>query len=336
MIKPCPVCGSEAASKEYTFNQIDLVKCTECDFVFANLEDTYITKINSGYDDNQATAYQDQQTLIDDLWFQRIAKKLTRNKEPGRVLDVGCGNGVLLLKFVDLGWKTHGVDVSPWTKDYAERIGFKYYQTTIEAGDFPSDHFDLVVSTSTLEHIAQPRIHVREILRVLKPGGVAYFSGIPNYGKILRGRAIFFESNGPPGHVNYFSAGSMRNLFSQSDIAGSVNAVKVNTYGLPYLHVFYRFMNNYVRRSSVKTNDVRAGTFKENGMGSVDGERTGEINNSNENNNIKAAPSSNQAAGKIALAKLFIEMNYLLGKVQFLGDKIEVVVEKRESNKPGM
>lgn len=314
MIKPCPVCASNQISPEITVNQFELVKCSNCEFVFVNLADQDILKHNSDYDDDRVAIYEQRQTLINELWFQRIVNAFSSSLAPGKVLDVGCGNGELLKKFIDQGWDAYGVDVSPWSINFADQYGFKLYQTTIEAADIPAGYFDLVVSTSTLEHIAQPKLHVQAILKVLKPGGVAYFSGIPNYGKIFSGRDIFFEKNSPPGHVNYFSANSMRSLFSQPNLSDNLASVVVNTYGFPYLHIFYHFILKLIRRTKKQKKLAR--------------QPAGVEASKFDNGQSQSHPSDpiKERAAKVAAAKLFVSMNYLFGKINKFGDKLEAII----------
>jgi SAM-dependent methyltransferase len=47
--------------------------------------------------------------------------------------------------------------------------------------DFPAGHFDVVVANAVIEHIPQPRQeHIREIWRVLRPGGTLFINETPN------------------------------------------------------------------------------------------------------------------------------------------------------------
>lgn len=295
-LKPCPICNIDQVYHERTLNDFELLRCSSCGLVYANLSDQRIKEFNSGYDEELTAMYAEQQSFIDAIWFRRIVKKLTNMVGRGRVLDVGCGNGVLLKYFLDAGWSAYGVDLSPWASKFAQEYGYELYSCELEQSELPDDFFAIVTSTSTLEHIPRPYEHVREIMRVLRPGGIAYFAGIPNYGSLsVRLNVSSFRHNMPPYHVNYFTRRCMRDLFSRSDIAAYIKRLSVTSYGIPELH---RVLN-FVKRSSGET-----------------------TNTSDTEQTVKSLP-------RRASAAVMVTMYYNLGRPFYLGDKLEVMALKR-------
>lgn len=95
---------------------------------------------------------------------------------PGeRVLDVGCGTGLLLRTMRDrepraLGW---GVDLSEGMLRQAALAGDAARLTLADAHRLPfgTASFDAVVSSSTLHHWRRPRLVLGELRRVLRPRG---------------------------------------------------------------------------------------------------------------------------------------------------------------------
>ena len=309
-LKPCPICDGSQVCNERVLNEIELLRCWTCGFVYANLTEEQIKLQNSEFGESVAISYEEGQTLVDKLWFKMIAQKITSHVKTGSVLDVGCGNGVLLKNFLDKGWKASGVDLSPWAEKGAQLYGYKLYTCELEKSQLPDNCFDVVVSTSTLEHIPQPYLHVKEILRVLKPGGFAYFSGIPNYGSLpVRLKISDFRCNQPPSHANYFTYGSMCKLFSSPQIAGKIKTVSVVTYGIPGLHKLYGFLRNAVSKT-VKTSKQT-------------------IKNASSNNKPQLQQTSKFSL-PMTVAKIMIALNYHLGRFLHLGDKLEVMVIKRQ------
>lgn len=92
------------------------------------------------------------------------------NCQSGKILDAGCGEGVLVEKYAQQGWDITGVD-----KNYAS----SYVQEgSITALPFADNTFDTVLCLDVLEHLyyndQNPALN--EIRRVLKPNGVVLFS----------------------------------------------------------------------------------------------------------------------------------------------------------------
>ncbi|MBI1338270.1 MAG: methyltransferase domain-containing protein [Phycisphaera sp.] len=96
-----------------------------------------------------------------------------------RVLDFGCGWGGETAWLAQQSLEACGCDIDPRSLEDAER--FKSHQgiTNLRFGlvegytiPFGSDTFDAVLSTNVFEHVMDPTSALREIKRVLKPGGV--------------------------------------------------------------------------------------------------------------------------------------------------------------------
>jgi SAM-dependent methyltransferase len=107
--------------------------------------------------------------------------------KPGdKVLDVGCGTGVVALTAWRAGGQVTGLDLTPALLEHAKEnatvAGIKdiaWKEGDAEALPFPDASFDVVVSQ--FGHIFAPRadVAIREMLRVLKPGGRIAFSTWP-------------------------------------------------------------------------------------------------------------------------------------------------------------
>ena len=101
-----------------------------------------------------------------------------------KVLDIGCGAGDLMRKLLDRGYNAHGTDVEPnWqTGDsrnsrptLSEDIQDRLRVLTLEPYRLPFEDasFDLCVSIQVLEHVQDYPAFMRELRRVLKPGGTS-------------------------------------------------------------------------------------------------------------------------------------------------------------------
>jgi len=95
------------------------------------------------------------------------------------VLEVGCGAGIDLMRFARAGALVTGIDISHTALDLARAyFGQQNQPATLkrmngEAMSFPDDCFDAVYCHGVLPYTPGPDVMVRELYRVLKPGGVA-------------------------------------------------------------------------------------------------------------------------------------------------------------------
>jgi SAM-dependent methyltransferase len=107
---------------------------------------------------------------------------------PGaRILDVGCGDGRIVFRLRELGFEAYGFDIHDYVayRSEADRQWFRFAQSTSDdtsaftvdadqyAIPFEDDFFDVVHSTSVLEHVLDVRPVFRECARVLSPDGIA-------------------------------------------------------------------------------------------------------------------------------------------------------------------
>lgn len=95
------------------------------------------------------------------------------------LLEVGCGVGIDLSRFARGGAQVTGIDASKVAIDLAfqnfsqQGLSSRFAVMSGEELAFPADRFDVVYSHSTLQYAADPEAVVREIHRVLRPGGEA-------------------------------------------------------------------------------------------------------------------------------------------------------------------
>ena len=97
------------------------------------------------------------------------------------VLDVGCGEGVLVRRLASLGARAVGVDPSAVALERARRAESSdtsrhFVEGTAEALPFPDTSFDVVVFFNSLHHVPTESMDaaLAEAARVLRPGGVLY------------------------------------------------------------------------------------------------------------------------------------------------------------------
>jgi ubiquinone/menaquinone biosynthesis C-methylase UbiE len=102
----------------------------------------------------------------------RVVRSLLGNSTQGRLLDLGCGAGYVLWRIGTGFEKCFGIDVDK----RAVVVGTEHVSAGFSVGDaeqlpYADCSFHAVVSTDAFEHIPDDQLAIREIRRVLKPGG---------------------------------------------------------------------------------------------------------------------------------------------------------------------
>jgi ubiquinone/menaquinone biosynthesis C-methylase UbiE len=124
----------------------------------------YYNDFSRGYERERAAGYH---RLLDDLEVS-VAAPLARG---GRVLEVGCGTGLILGRLAPEAACAYGVDLSPNMLQGARDRGLSVALGSATSLPFPDDSFDLVCSFKVLAHVPDIEKALREIARVTRPGG---------------------------------------------------------------------------------------------------------------------------------------------------------------------
>lgn len=228
----CPNCGSTrklpfvtVPDRHYGIKgEFSYSKCDSCTLVFLDPMPDH-EELMAFYPEDSYYSYNVTYAAEDPWWKELLRKVLFLNyrtkdpvfTSPGRMLDIGCGNGWFIYTMREKGWDVKGVEPS---KAGAE-AGIKSGKLDIHHGDvisanYPASHFDYIRSNHSFEHIPNPNEVLAEIYRILKPGGIA-FIGVPNINSI---NAKLFGSYwyylGAPVHTFNYSDKTLPQLLSKN------------------------------------------------------------------------------------------------------------------------
>jgi 2-polyprenyl-6-hydroxyphenyl methylase/3-demethylubiquinone-9 3-methyltransferase len=138
---------------------------------------------------------------INPLRTKFITERL--NNHAPKVLDVGCGGGILSEALARSGAQVTGIDLSEASLEAARQhaqldgLSIDYLHTSAEEiAQTQAGSFDVVTCMEMLEHVPEPEKVIAACAQVLKPGGYAFFSSINRTPKaflfaIIGGEYIF-------------------------------------------------------------------------------------------------------------------------------------------------
>lgn len=172
------------------------------------------------------------------------------------VLDVGCGQGIDVYRYALAGAKATGIDLTPRHVELAEAhlaamgLEAEIVQGDAEALPFEDGSFDRVSSNGVLHHTPDLPAALREIGRVLRPGGEAriivynrnsfhywltqvFYEGIVRGGLLqersmagVLSRGVEYTSIGARPLVRVYSPKQMRGLMREAGFSGVATSVR--------------------------------------------------------------------------------------------------------------
>jgi len=159
--------------------------------------------------------------LQEKLYAWRSGQVLRRLKQNNaKVLDVGCGRGLLLRAFQRKGCDVTGTEFSPDACRFAREV----LKLPVRVGllpelNFPDNSFDVVVMWHVLEHVSDPRPTLAEVSRILRPGGL-FLVAVPNFGspEARLTKAGWFHLDCPR-HLSHHTPGSLARILGAAGLA---------------------------------------------------------------------------------------------------------------------
>jgi len=209
------------------------VKCRKCQLVYVNPIEK-ASRINDNYSEMEnidASIIRRSRLLA----TKSQVKLIKRYKSNTTLLDVGCGEGFFLFNASKAGYVTKGVELSRDAARYARKeFGMDVEAKPLEELQLVENHFDVVTLWVVLEHVPYPLPLLKEVHRMLKPGGLLAVS-TPNVGsmlaKILGKR--WWEIRRV--HINQFTTKTLMDILSNAEFKNVSSVCYRETISLLYL-----------------------------------------------------------------------------------------------------
>ncbi len=194
------------------------VKCKNCGMIYVNprlskeeiskiYEEEYFKGRGFGPDDyitefNTQEKREEVENILDHI------EAITNINKDARILDIGFGMGDFMQVAMEREYDVFGTDVSEYACNRAMKMGFNVHKGRLPDVALEDNFFDVVVAIELLEHDYDPMGLIKEIYRILKPGGL-FFHRTANVKMYrLQGRKSHYFM--PEGHIYYFTSSTMK------------------------------------------------------------------------------------------------------------------------------
>lgn len=137
------------------------------------------------------------------LKLDYYGRHLTAKKvgKPGRLLDIGCGNGAFLARAADMGWHVQGCEIDPKAVAACRSIGIDILEGDAFHPSLKAQFFNVITMSHVLEHISDQPALLQRIHDLLHPGGW-FWLALPNPQSMgLRISGSAWHALHPPYHL---------------------------------------------------------------------------------------------------------------------------------------
>jgi len=205
----------------------ELYACPGCRLEFLNpqpddstLSSIYGNEYFLGDHTEESSARRSQLKRASAKWF--LDMLASQAMTPGTaLLEIGCGQGELLMEARDRGFQVSGVELSAHATAIAnQRLGQNVVQQgSIDSLPLPPEHFGAILAADVIEHVRDPQSFMFRIRELLSPGGIALLvtPSLDSWSRrVMRRHWMEYKIE----HLFYFSPASMRQLLEQSGFDG--------------------------------------------------------------------------------------------------------------------
>ena len=225
----CNLCAADDNAIIAVKFDLNVVRCRRCSLVYTNPRppvDVIWSRYGREYFDQEylpSWGIQGDQVDSEELYRRHLPTldAIRAHRQTNWLLDIGAGAGLFLHAAERDGWQVQGVEIASRGVEFARsRLGLDMIQGRMTEIDLPDGRYDVVMMQETIEHLLDPQAVLKEVHRVLRPGGILSIT-TPNLNSLaytLIGREWSVLSPGE--HLFHFTP---QTLFAMLEQTGFVN-----------------------------------------------------------------------------------------------------------------
>lgn len=156
--------------------------------------------------------------------YDAIMAEIVERKLNGAILDFGAGIGRLTRRLVDSG-RFDSISATDLLQQPVSLDKVQWICADLnDPLPMPDSSFDAVVAAEVIEHLENPRVMVRELFRLLKPGGVVILSTPNNeswrslLSLMMRGHYVAFCNGSYPAHITALLRKDLERIFTEAGL----------------------------------------------------------------------------------------------------------------------
>jgi 2-polyprenyl-3-methyl-5-hydroxy-6-metoxy-1,4-benzoquinol methylase len=223
----CNLCGADDFQVVFPKGYAQLhriVRCKRCELMYANPQELIDCErfLNDPVEldpNNPSVAqyYRKQEIQIpDNLKALEVLNQMRPQR--GKLLEIGCFRGVFAECIRAAGWEVTGLEPDAGAFRHArEKYGLNVVHGVLPHPELKADTFDAVVLLHVIEHMPDPAANLREIRRLMKPGGV-FVVETPRFDSLMfkvLGRRERSVGN-CNGHIYFFTVPTLTRLLENN------------------------------------------------------------------------------------------------------------------------
>jgi len=214
----CILCNGSDFRIIHQKDQWQYLRCLDCNLVSLHPRPTpqALMKNYQDYLPRQPEEIRKWEMMMKPVFDKSADLIETRTRtDRGALLDIGCGYGFFLQEMKCRGWKVEGIEVSDVGGQFVrENWDIHVYSQPLEGLALPENLFDVVTLFYVIEHVDDPLALLREVNRILRPGGLVFLRW-PHSTPIIRilgpvsGKLDLYHT---PYHLYDFSPSTMEKM----------------------------------------------------------------------------------------------------------------------------
>jgi len=207
----CPICGSHAHAVHVPFEEIPVVKCADCEFMWSSKvlaeEDQ-----RAYYEHSFGSRRHMQGQIVNATVNSWVTAKLAPVSDIRTVLDVGTGYGFFLQELRRrFGFEVTGIELSRQEATFAKTsLGLNVVNLPLAESGLTVGGYDLVTSFEVIEHVSQPVDFIEEMAAFVKPNGYLLIMTDNFDSRMAKVLGAAFPKWIPHSHISHFSPATLQ------------------------------------------------------------------------------------------------------------------------------